>query len=60
MSSTYKNSLGELQETVWITYHDGVDGVPIIQFYIHTISEEDPNSAALGIFWNNGRGLLDR
>ena len=60
MSSSSKNSLGNSWETVWIPYHNGVDGTPTIPFTTNTIRSEDSASKAPGLSWNSRRALLDR
>ena len=58
--STSKNSSGKSWDTIWIPYHDGVDGAISIPFPSNTIISKDIADEALVMTWNNGRSILYR
>ena len=60
MSESSKNILGKSWDTVWIPYHDGVNGYISISVPLKTIRSEDPVLAAKRIYWNSRRALLEQ
>ena len=57
---TTKNGLGKAWDTVWIPYHDGVDGAKPISSQSKFPQYKDSNKESLGLSWKNGQSLLDR
>ena len=57
--ATSKNGSGKAWDTVWIPYHDGVDGLTSIPFNSNTAWYKDLDKDPPGLSWNNRRALLN-